>query len=413
MTNRPFRPLEYDRDIKAIQRIWIECGWIDDEEAERGLVEKFFKTGETEVATINDEAECSVHWCPGTMCYQDEKLDLGAVTAVTTSHIARKLGFAKELTARSLVRQYEAGMDISALGMFDQGFYNKVGYGSGPYEMLVQFDPTTLTVDAPFRPPVRLTKAHHQEMHQALCDRRKYHGGVVLNSPELVQAEIGWTEKPFGLGYFDGPNGSLSHFIWGNMKDEHGPYEIFMRAYQTNEQLLELLALIKSLGDQVSSFSTLEFGEFQLQDLLRQPFRTRRASKGSKHEQGHRGIAYWQLRMLNLDSCLAKTHLPGPGVRFNLQLKDPLDDILGDDSSWRGITGNYVVDLGQESSIKKGSEKSLPLLKSTVNAFSRMWLGVRPASNIAITDDFDADPELIADLDRAVRLPRPHFGWDF
>ena len=35
MTNRPFRPFDFDRDLKAVQRIWIECGWIDDEDDER------------------------------------------------------------------------------------------------------------------------------------------------------------------------------------------------------------------------------------------------------------------------------------------------------------------------------------------------------------------------------------------
>jgi len=54
----------------------------------------------------------------------------------------------------------------------------------------------------------------------------------------------------------------MSHFIWGEMKNGHGPYEITARAYQNDQQLMELLALIRSLGDQVNSIKMLEFGDF-------------------------------------------------------------------------------------------------------------------------------------------------------
>jgi len=413
MTNQPYRPFDFDRDIKAVQRIWIECGWIDDDKEDREAVADFFRTGEAEVATIDNEAECAAHWTPGTVRYQDEELTLGAVTAITTSHTARRLGFARDLTARSLVRQHEAGMLVSALGIFDQGFYNKLGYGNGTYENFVQFDPARLNVNSTARTPRRLSVEHYREMHSAMVGRRKYHGGVNLYPPENIRAEIAMTEKPFGLGYFDGPDGSLSHFIWGEMNDENGPYRITMRAYQDNEQLMELLALMKSLGDQISSFKTLEFGEFQLQDLLIEPFRTGRNTRGSEHAQRLEALAYWQLRILDLEACLARTHLDGPTVKFNLKLTDPLSDMLGTDASWRGLAGDYVITLGWESSAAPGSDSSLPCLRASINAFSRMWFGVRPASNIAITDDLSADPALIEALDRTVRLPRPHFEWDF
>lgn len=413
MTNQPFRAFDFDKDIKAVQRIWIECGWIDDEKDEREAVAGFFKTGETEVAVMDDEAECSVHWTRGTLQYQEETLPMGAVTAVTTSHIARKSGFARQLTARSLARQRDVGMAVSSLGMFDQGFYNLVGYGTGPYEALIQFDPTTLKVDRPFRVPKRLTVDDYQAIHHAMTHRRKFHGAACLEPPLNTKAELEFTENPFGFGYFDGPDGALSHFIWGERKDEHGPYEIVARAYQTEDQLLELLALIKSLGDQVSSFITVEWGEFQFQDLIKQPFRTRRASKGGKHEYLQQAIAYWQLRMLDLDACLASTHLNGPGVRFNLAMTDPLSELLEGETGWQGVAGEYIVDLGPESAIQPGSDRKLPTLTASIGAFSRLWLGVRPASNLSITDDLQADGALLRAIDAAVCLPKPHFGWDF
>ena len=413
MADSPYRVLDHANDMEAVQRIWIECGWIDDDNDERRVVSDLFATGECEVGTIDNVAECAVQWVPGSMRYQDEALQLGAVTVVTTSHIARRLGFAGDLTARSIARQYKAGMDVSALGIFDQGFYDKLGYGTGPYETLTQFDPTKLNVDMPDRSPQRLTVDDYGHIHQCMSKRRMHHGGATLSSPENTKAELELTENHFGLGYFDGPDGSLSHFIWGEMKGEHGPYQIDLRAYQTDEQLLELLGLMKSLGDQVNSFKIMEFGEFQLQDLLDQPFRTERGNRGSKHQQHREAIAYWQLRIVNLENCLARTHLPGPTVRFNLQLADPLREMLADESTWQGLSGDYVITIGADSSAVAGSDGSLPTMQASINAFSRMWLGVRPASNIAITDELIAEPALIEALDHTLRLPRPHFGWDF
>ena len=413
MTNRPFRPFDHERDINAVKRIFMEVGWLDDNDDALAVLSNHLLAGETEVATINDEAECSVHWTPGTIQYQAETLLLGIVASVTTSHIARKLGFAKELTARSLARQFDQGMAVSALGMFDQGFYNKVGYGTGSYEHIMQFDPATLQVDHPFRPPTRLSSGNFADIHHALVHRQKFHGSVVIYPASIVEAEMCWTEHPFGLGYFDGPDKTLTHFIWGTMKGEHGPYEIAMRAYQNPEQLMELLALIKSLGDQVNSFRVVEFGEIQLQDLLRQPFRIGRSTKGGIFEQSHQTTAFWQMRILNLEACLASTHLPGPGVRFNLALTDPVTDILAGESHWAGLTGNWVITLGEESKASIGVESGLPTLRATVNAFSRMWLGVRPASSLAVTDELQASPGLLAALDQVLRLPEPHCGWEF
>ena len=40
MTNRPFRMFDFDRDMKPVQRIWQECGWIDDDESELAAMEQ-------------------------------------------------------------------------------------------------------------------------------------------------------------------------------------------------------------------------------------------------------------------------------------------------------------------------------------------------------------------------------------
>ncbi|MDZ7684691.1 MAG: hypothetical protein U5O39_06510 [Gammaproteobacteria bacterium] len=313
-----------------------------------------------------------------------------------------------------MARQAEAGRDVSALGMFDQGFYNKVGFGTGNYEQWIKFDPSTLAVTNGFRPPKRLTTSDYEAIHTAMCSRSRLHGGVSFTAPELMKVELNLIDEPFGLGYFDGPNGELTHFIFGSSKaGEHGPYEILWRAWQSPEQLLELLALIKSIGDQVYSINMLELGDIQLQDLLRQPMRYRQTRSEGKYVSESRSMAYWQMRICNLESCLAKTHLPGENLRFNLVMRDPIRRYLPPEQNWKGLGGDYVVTLGEQSSAEPGRDKDLPTLEASVGAFSRLWFGIRPASSLAVTDELRADCTLLDSLDRTIRLPRTHLGWDF
>jgi hypothetical protein len=407
-----YREFDLDRDLKAVERTWRECGWIEDDK-QAAFLKDFFSVGDALVGTIDGEAECVVHSTPGSIRYQDETLLMGGVTGVTTSHIARKSGFARELTARLMARQASAGMEVSALGMFEQGFYDKLGYGTGSYEHWITFDPATLNIDTKFRPPKRITPSDFKAVHGAMCNRSKGHGGCDLVPPEIVKAELNWADNPFGFGYFDGPNGELTHFIFGSAKGEHGPYNIHCRAYQNPQQLMELLALVKSLGDQVNSIGMLEIGEIQLQDLLKQPFRNRRSTAKGDHANTSRAMAYWQLRILDLQACMAKTKLNTPSVQFNLSLTDPVVDSLDDGVNWQGIGGEYIVELGAESLAEPGNSDVLPTLQASVSAFSRMWFGIRPASSLAVTDNLDGPTELLQNLDNSLRLPRAHLGWDF
>ena len=55
----------------------------------------------------------------------------------------------------------------------------------------------------------------------------------------------------------------------------------------------------------------------------------------------------------------------------------------------------------------------MPTLTASVGAFTRLWLGVRPATGLAVTDDLDGLPELLSALDEILRLPVPNIGWEF
>lgn len=408
MTFRLYNP---ETDRAAAYRIWCEVGWI------RDGIEDTWDTGlsicRSYVALINNEPEVFINIAPGTVRHLTDDLQLAAVAGVTVSHIARKQGLAKRLLAYTLAESVAEGALVSGLGMFDQGFYNMLGFGTGSYEHWIQLDPAQLRVNVRARTPRRITADDWRIAHAARIERRPCHGLCKLPA-EFTRAEMVLTKKPFGLGYFDGPGGTLSHYVWGEGRDkENGPYRICWMVYQTNEQFLELMALLKSLGDQVCMIEMREPAGIQMQDLLEEPFRTSRVTRKSNYETRNDAVAFWQMRILDLPKCLAQTHLRCDDMRFNLQLTDPIERYLGEDSPWRGITGSYIVTLGTCSGAESGSDTSLPTLTADVGAFTRLWLGVRPATGLNATDTLAGPPELLEALDWAFRLPQPHPDWDF
>jgi hypothetical protein len=239
---------------------------------------------------------------------------------------------------------------------------------------------------------------------------------VVIDGAEVMGAELAWLKHPFGLGYRNA-EGRLTHAILGEMSGEHGPYHVRHIAYEEPPQLLELLRLLGELGDQVSSVKLVEPPEIQLQDLIDAPFSHRRITKGSAHETGIGSLAFTQLRILDLARCVAARRWPGPTVQCNVRLTDPVTAVLeaGPDreQGWSGVGGDHILRLGNPSTVDAGVDPSLPTLTASINAFSRCWFGVRPASSLALADDLDGPPELLADLDEALALPPPQPGWDY
>lgn len=402
---------DHERDFEAVDRIYREVGWLASEDDSKVHADIARAVYEGSVFRLNGETECAAITALGNMRHLKADLDLAVVTGVATSRVARKLGAAKRVTAAAIARRAEAGVEVASLGMFEQGFYDLLGFGSGAYSRSIWFDPASLKVDRRFRPPRRLAKENWCDVHDAMCERMRGHGSCVLRAPEIIRGKLASTRNPIGLGYYDG--GRLSHFFWGQAEDDHGPYRISWYAYRTAEQLLELLALIRSLGDQVVVVNMEEPAEIQLQDVLASPFRNRRLSEGSKYASSHRTHAWWQARMLNVPKCLAKTHLPVDNLHFNLVLTDPITEHLEPGSGWSGVEGDYVVMLGEHSAARPGLKTGLPTLRASVGAFTRCWLGVRSPSVLARTDDLDADPGLLEKLDRVLRLPQPQIGWEY
>jgi predicted acetyltransferase len=406
------RHYDSSKDRQAVARIWREAGWIEKKEHEEAL-EAILASGRTFVAELNGEAECMVNCCQGTLRHLKEDIPVSIIGGVTTSRIARRQGLASRLIARSLAEEAAHGK-VALLGMFDQGFYDQFGFGSGTYEHWYTLDPADLLVDVKPRVPVRLTVEDWEEIHRCRLARLHCHGSCSLLPAQTTKAELIWSKNGFGLGYRDGKAGELTHHFWVTTEEvEHGPYEVLWMAYQTRDQLYELLGLLKGLADQVHSIRLYNPPGLQLQDLLSHPFRTRRITEDSKHENTIFSAAYWQARILDLPGCLELTKLDCDEVNFNLVLTDPINRFLEEKGKWNGQAGEYIVGLGRECYATPGKDNSLPTLSTSVNAFTRLWLGVSQASALTWADDLTGPQALIESLDAALCLPSPHTDWDF
>ena len=359
------RPYDEDRDLASVTRMWREIGWIEGSDEHAAALRTFLANGDGLVADVDGEAECLVQRARGTMRHGSTDLPLCVVAAVTTSHVGRRQGLATALLVEALRTAAAEGAAVATLGIFEQGYYDRFGFGSGTYEHRLSFDPATLQVPAPRRPPVRLTAGDMQELHGLLVRRHRGHGSVVLEADRWFEPEWAWFDQPFGLG-FRADDGRLTHALVGSMGGEHGPYQISIMAAEEPHQLLELLGVLRTLGDQVNRVTINdEPPGVQLQDLLREPIRQRRVARlaggsGSLHES----VANQQDRILDLAACIGAVRLRTPPVQFSLRLRDPIAG-LGD---WPGVDGEHTVHLADSSGVSPGLDPSLPVLDASVGA---------------------------------------------
>lgn len=404
-----------DRDRESVLRAWVEAGWLDQSnEVQLAGANAVIDAGRAWVSHIDGDAECMVLCCDGHIRYLDEDVPFSGVTGVITSRVARKQGLAGRLTAHAVAQEAKAGALVSGLGMFEQGFYNRIGFGSGQYEDHIGFDPTLLNVPFPKRAAKRFTRDDYARMHTSRLRAKKEHGFITFPHEKMTLVDQANTTNGFGLGFVDESTNEIQHHVWCSIADaENGPYHIRWMAYRSPEEFLELMGVIRSLGDQVRLMTMIEPPNIQIQDLLSEPIQNRHTTRGSKLATFSHSLAWWQTRIVDLPGCLAHTHLHGPTTQFNLELTDPIEDFLTDDESWRGISGEYIVTLGEESGAAPGTRPDLPTMKTTVGAFTRMWFGnVRP-TGLPYTETIEAPQDLLEALDRSLSLPKPGHDWDF
>ena len=148
------------------------------------------------VGVVDGSAEALGHWVPGGIRHLDRDVSMAAIAAITTGPLARQHHFATRITARCLTEAAEEGFASAGLGIFDQGFYDRLGFGTGSYDYFAVFDPAQLNVPTPTRTPERLTIDDYEDIHAALHNRHRDHGSAVLDPPEMGRAELAWAEKP-------------------------------------------------------------------------------------------------------------------------------------------------------------------------------------------------------------------------
>ena len=406
------RPYDVSTDKDAVHRVLFEVGWLEDKPKEIEAQDAFTEAARSFVGEMDGTPECLVTTMPGTIRHMEDDLSLCCVTGVCTSRIARKQGLAGRTTAHAIAECAADGAETAGLGVFDQGYYNRLGFGTGVYEHEVRFDPADLLIDRHVAPPVRLTRDDWKEMHESRMRSLRRHGSAQVLRPEILRLQLAKRPGAFGLGWRD-KRGRLTHHVAIDGTEQIGPWWVMWMAYETYEELLDLLALLKGFEDQVRTIGMHQPPLVQMQDLLKRPFRLEPSRADSKHHVGITSRAFWQLRINDLSACLAKTHLDCKRTTFNLKLTDPITTYLSEDARWKGAGGDFLVTLGEDCSAEPGSRARSQTLSASVNGFTRLWLGVLPATTLSATDEVTGEHSLLKKLDAAFQLPPPYLGWFF
>ena len=405
----------YDETLHkaGAQLVWHDCGWSDKVDACE-LLDTFFDLGPTWVGIRDEAVQSVVHTAAATLRYQQSDIRLQAVTGVTTSLQARRGGVAAKTLAHAMAAGAVNGVVVSALGIFDQGFYDRLGYGSLDIMRLIRFDPKDIRVDATARSPLRFTEKDVDEIHAARSRRWLRHGGIHFDSAKRTLADMQECTHGIGFGYRDHPDRSISHMIWFSRKEaENGPFRVIFTVWETREQLRELMAFLHSLADQVHLVVMEEPPGIALQDFIHRPLRSRAITEKSKYETGITAMTYQQARIVNLPAAIAAMSMRVPSLAFNLNVTDPITPYLPKDAPWSGCAGQYTIRVGEKSTIKTGHTDGLETLSADIGAFSRLWLGSRTATALAVTSHFDGPDSLLRALAACICLPVPRFDWNF
>lgn len=406
---------DYDpaRDYADCLRVYREVGWIDTSEEQEAAFKHYIADARMIVSELRGQAECMVTTMPGTVRYLESELPFCAVTGVTTGRVARRQGLGRALTAEALKRAAEAGEPVAMLGIFDQGFYDSLGFGMGSYDHFLRFDPATLNVSGVPEIPVNLAACDDAAIHRSRLLRRRIHGNCNITPAGHTAASVRIAKGGFGIGFRDAESGELMHHFWAVPEGEHGPLRIEWAAYRDREQFLELLRLIRALSDQVHLVEMVEPAGVVLQSFLKRPFRTRSSTRGGAMENRMTGSAHWQIRILDLQRCVAATRLCGAHeLELNLTLSDPIEEFCNS-SGWNGVAGDYTLRLGASSAAEPGHRAGLPVLRCSVNTFSRLWFGAADAETLRFSGELEAPEATAEQLSRLWRLPTPKLDWDF
>lgn len=408
------RVADYDPQLHLEQctRIFREASWLPDHPAGVAAMGRYFQDNRCLVAEIDGVVEGMSVAVPGTLRHLAECLPFLAVTSVAVGNAGRKRGLGTRVTGEATARGASDGCLVAALGFFEQGYYNRLGYGNGPYNRIVTFCPSDLPHDLPFPERVcRLGPDNLDEVFRNISERMPCHGQAMLDR-SFHAAELQWEGRSAGIGCRNA-EGILTHHLWYTPSGERGPHRVAWMCYRNGRELLELLGIIRSLGDQVDLMTMEEPPHIQFQDLMKTPMRSMRMLAGRENSVGIRAFSYTQARILDLPGVLERTALPQGEVVFNLSIHDPISGFISERYGWQGCAGDYTVVLGPHCSARPGHAKGIERMDAGIGAFTRLWLGVGKPSVLALTDELEASQSLLKNLDSVLCLPEPRFNCDF
>ncbi len=407
-----FRRYNPETDSDRLIQIWKDVGWISDDE-QHAIVKRYHEDCIAFVGELNGVIGSLSSSSIGSFDFDGVQIPMIAITGVTSGFEFRRQGLAGKVSAKVLSEGFENGAALSILGAFDQGYYEKLGFGNISDDRNVVFDPGRLKVAGKTRSPVRLGEEDWERMHNARISRFTKHGVCNILDAEHTRFEVLYNKNNFGLGFET--NGELTHYFFGRMKDKesHGPLEINIFVYQNFDQLLELLSLLKGLSDQVRFVEMEEPVGIKIQEFLDKPFRLMEVTEGNEYATRADAMSVFQARIVDLEKAVSLASYRGKPVSFQLILTDPITRFLDPDDSFNGCQGEYVVELGESSKATKGKDSDLPRLSCSINAFTRLWCGVRSANSLKISDGLEASQVLLDDLDRLIRLPVIKVDWHF
>ncbi|TYB30627.1 MAG: GNAT family N-acetyltransferase [Candidatus Mcinerneyibacterium aminivorans] len=406
------RKYQHKKDFENCFRIWNECGWVgkDDKEAMELELKKLGGI----VAEIDNQVESLVVSTEGDIKYLNENLGLSVVTGVTTSLIARKKGIASKLTAKKLADDADKGMAVSGLTIFEQGFYNKLGFSSIGYHHYLKFTPESLNIRIKNKNYRRFSIDDYKKIHKSKTHRKRLHGSC--NLPEVyTRAELKYkSDEILILGFAD--DNEIKHHICLRGKGKmNKPLNVSWMAYKNYNEFVELLGILKSFEDQIKLISLREPPDIQFQEFLKKPIFHHKLTEEGKYENTIKAFSYYQFRILDLEKCIEAIKIPEVNYSFNLLIEDPIEKYLEDvNSGWKGIGGKYKVHIGEKSFVEKGFDEDLETLETSVNGFTRWWIGAHKPEIIMLTDKFKANNNLIKKLDYTSKfIPEPAPDWGF
>ncbi len=417
-----FRIADPKADINAVLGLFRKAGWVSgfkkelfaDDSRSKEIVAAFLEDSYAYLACYDGIVESVAQTHQGTIQQTDTILPLCAVTAVICGYVLRKQKATSIALARVLADRAKAGDAFAMLGIFDQGFYDRLGFGTNPYEYEFYIDPRDLNVPKISRPPKEFSLDDFKAIYRSRCRAHSMHGVCTISSEAMVKGEMIFHDEKNGfvLGYTN-EEGEITHHLFANFEDEHGPGGIHWLVFQNEQQLLELLQIVKSLSDQIYSFWLLQPPQIRLQDYLHEPFRSTELTKGGKLPAKTEAYGFSQLRVLDIAQAVAATHFSGETVSLNIQIDDPIERFLENDSAWRGVGGEYVLHLGEESSISPGRHPNYESISLSVNDFSRMLHGSISPAQLCFMQKMKASEGLLKKLTRVFNLPEPHPQWLF